>query len=232
MARILLVCALCMLGCHDYRVEAPPRADRAPADRAALDSASARRTDSCAGSHTAVSIDPSASIVRWRGTKFAGRGKHEGTVRLSSGHIDLCDGALVGGRFTVDMASIEVTDIPASDPVPRARLRTHLLSDDFFAAERFPTATFEIGRVEPISADSVRITGALTLRGVTEGIAFGARVTASADSVRADARFSIDRQRWGVAYRGSGPADELVDDAVSLGVTLRARQPRTGRGTP
>ena len=226
MARILLVCALCLLGyplgCHDYRAEAPPRADRAPADRAALESAFARRTGSCAGRPTGLPIDSAASVVRWRGTKFAGLGMHEGTLRLSSGHLDLCDAALVGGRFTVDMASIAVTDIPASDPVPRARLRTHLLSDDFLAADRFPTATFEIDRVEPLSADSVRITGALTLRGVAEGIAFGARISASADSVRADAQFSVDRQRWGVAYRGTGPADELVDDAVSLGVVLKA----------
>lgn len=41
------------------------------------------------------------------------------------------------------------TDIPANDPVPRQRLRDHLLSDDFFDISRHPEARFRIGTVTP-----------------------------------------------------------------------------------
>ncbi len=42
----------------------------------------------------------------------------------------------IDGAFRIDMNAIEVTDIPASDPVPRRRLRDHLRSDGGDAAWR------------------------------------------------------------------------------------------------
>ena len=217
MPRPLLYLGLAILaaGCHDYRSDAPP---------SALASSVARSPSECASPTTALRVDTTASVVNWRGTKFAGRGKHEGLVRLSGGSLDLCDGALSGGRFTLDMRTIEVTDIPKSDPIPRARLRNHLMSDDFFAVETYPEATFEIGRVESLAGDSLQLHGTLTLRGVSEGIAFSADVpTSTPDRFHATAQFSLDRQRWGVAFRGDELTSGLVDDAIALDVRLHAR---------
>ncbi|GAB5536085.1 MAG: hypothetical protein Rubg2KO_23340 [Rubricoccaceae bacterium] len=217
MTRLLcLGLAILAAGCHDYRTDAPP-----PAQAASLTSSP---TD-CASPTTALRVDTTASVVNWRGTKFAGRGKHEGIVRLSSGTLELCDGVLSGGSFTLDMRTIEVTDIPKSDPVPRARLRNHLLSDDFFAVETYPEAIFEIGGVDALPGDSLRLQGTLTMRGISEDIAFGADVSApSPAQLDATAQFSLDRQRWGVAYRGDELARGLVDDLVALDVQLRAER--------
>jgi polyisoprenoid-binding protein YceI len=171
----------------------------------------------------ALRVDTTESVVNWRGTKFAGRGKHEGIVRLASGALDLCEGALWGGRFVLDMRTIEVTDIPVSDPIPRARLRNHLMSDDFFAVETYPEATFEIRRVDALMGDSLQVLGTLTMRGVSEGIAFGARVsTSTASRLHARAQFTLDRQRWGVAFRGDALTNDLVDDAIALDIDLHA----------
>jgi len=56
-------------------------------------------------------LDTTASVVKWKGTKFFGLGKHEGIVRLSHGYVALQGSRPVGARFVVNMRSIEVTDI-------------------------------------------------------------------------------------------------------------------------
>lgn len=178
----------------------------------------------CAEPLARVPVDTARSEVRWRGTKFGGRGQHEGALRLASGTVALCAGRVVGGEVVVAMRSLVVTDIPASDPVPRRRLRAHLLSPDFFAADSFPTATFRLDAVEPLAGDSVQAAGRLTLRGRTQGLGSRAFVQ-SGDSVRVRAAFSIDRQRWGVAYRGSSLTNDLVDDRIALWVRVQAVRP-------
>src|SRR6476661_6948252 len=66
-----------------------------------------------------VALDTGRSVVRWKGTKFRGRGKHEGTLLLTSGFVSMCRTTVCGGRFVLDMRSIAVTDIPVDDEVPR-----------------------------------------------------------------------------------------------------------------
>lgn len=168
-----------------------------------------------------LQVDPGRSAIRWKGTKFRGRGKHEGTVGLSAGALALCGQRVCGGRFTVDMRSIAITDIPAHEPVPRARLARHLASEDFFWVERHPTTTFHLREVQQVGAADYRAAGDLTLRGVTRPLAFPVTLEAGrGDELRLRARFSIDRQQWGVAYRFDPLRNELVDDEIHLDLTV------------
>ena len=164
-------------------------------------------------------LDAGRSVIRWRGTKFRGLRDHSGTVRLAGGYL-LAEGRSVrGGAFRIDMNAIEVTDIPVSDPVPRRRLRDHLRSDHFFATATHPTADFRLREVRPAGPERYDVLGDLTLRGRTHPVRFAARaVPVAGGGMRATAQLSIDRQRWGVAYRGLG--EMLVDDMVHLGLDL------------
>ena len=213
---LLLLVLVTLSGCRDHR----------PDVQTAVPTDSATRTETeCSSALAVLPVDTTASVIRWKGTKFRGRGKHEGTIRLASGQVEVCDSTLVGGAFTIDMRSIEIPDIPEYEPVPRERLRNHLMDDDFFAVETYPTAEFRIGSVEVASVDSFRISGTLTMRGHTQGIEFGAAIPEPSDeSVRAAAAFSIDRQLWGVAYRGSELTNDLVDDEIYLDLWLVARE--------
>jgi polyisoprenoid-binding protein YceI len=124
------------------------------------------------------------------------------------------------------MATIEVTDIPAADPVPRNRLRRHLLSEDFFHVERHPEARFRIGSVTPQHGRLFQVVGALTIRDRTERVTFYARGwTVTADRVEGTARFAVDRHDYGVSYVGSTIKDDLVDDQFSLEIDILARRP-------
>jgi polyisoprenoid-binding protein YceI len=174
-----------------------------------------------------LALDPSRSVIRWRGTKFWGMGKHEGTVRFKGGAFCVRQGQVLHGWFETDMRTIEVTDIPADDPVPRRRLTEHLLGEDFFAVERHPLSRFIIREVRQERGHLYRIAGDMTIRGQTRPLTFYARGWSVTDQdIRAEAGFKIDRHQFGVSYRGSTIKDDLVDDDIWLELTLEARAPR------
>jgi polyisoprenoid-binding protein YceI len=169
----------------------------------------------------ALPVDLRRSVVRWRGTKFRGRGKHEGTVHLAAGALALCGARVCGGRFALDMRSIAVTDIPAHETEARARLTTHLKSPDFFWTERHPTATFVLRQVTPVAGATHRVSGELTLRGVMRPISFVATLDERAGGERrVDARLRLDRQDWGIRYRYDPIRNEIVDDDIALELEL------------
>ena len=162
-----------------------------------------------------TSIDLDKSVVKWKGTKMLGTGSHEGTVKFSQGELLLSDGKLAGGRFVVDMASIYITDIPLSDPVPRRNLTSHLNSD--FETGLFPEATFDITAVEAHGA-TYQITGALTIKGVANTITLTA--TEAPGGTCFTAKFSFDRHLWDIGENGSWLEQKLVDAEVFLEISI------------
>jgi len=185
------------------------------------------RSAKCERSASELVLNTAQSTVRWKGTKFLGLGKHEGTVRFAGGVICVRSGEVQHGWFEVDLRTIEVTDIPAHEPVPRQRLRNHLLGEDFFHVAAHPTATFIMRHAIREKEGLYRIAGTLSIRGRTHPITFYARVsTLSPTSLQAEARVEIDRQRYGVSYRGSTLRDDLVDDRfqLDLAIVAQARQ--------
>jgi polyisoprenoid-binding protein YceI len=134
--------------------------------------------------------------------------------------------SVVAGHLIADVRTIQVTDIPATDPVPRARLRDHLLSDDFFAATRYPTARFDLTSVRRENNRLYRADGRLTMRDRTHPISLYARGWAvQRDSIHAEASVTLDRQDWGISYQGSTIRDDLVDDKFTLELVVYAVRP-------
>jgi polyisoprenoid-binding protein YceI len=173
-------------------------------------------------------LDPRATVLRWEG--FSLRGSHEGTLRASQGFLRYGPGMrLVGGEVVVPLASLVVTDIPETDPVPRRRLRDHLLAEDFFWAARFPTARLVVTGATGRGVGRKQVSARLTMRGVTLPITFAAteRVLPTGQ-IEVRARLELDRQRWGVRFRRD--RDLFVRDVFTLDVLLvatpRAAPPR------
>ena len=193
----------------------------------AFSTSTGRPVGTCDAGATPLAVDLERSTITWKGTKFWGLGSHEGTVALHSGHVCVLASRITGATFVADMRSIQVTDIPESDPVPRKRLREHLLGEDFFATVRYPQAVLTIDSVRHENRSLHRVTGRLTIRGVTHPVTFFARIwTVSADRVQAQATLELDRHRWGVSYRGSTIRDDLVDDEMVIELALEATTPR------
>lgn len=75
---------------------------------------------------------------------------------------DLTDLTTASIRFTIDVASINTNNEDRDN---------HLKSADFFDAENYPEITFEATKIEK-DGDDYKVTGDLTIRGVTKPITF------------------------------------------------------------
>lgn len=187
---------------------------------------------------TSISVNTDNSMVTWIGSKPAG--KHNGTIGIAGGEVLVANGAVVGGSFDMDINSLVVLDLPA-DSEWNGKLKGHLLSPDFFDAENYPGAKFEITgatafaqanleadkeefatEFAPASLSDVMvenpthfISGNLTLRGVTKNITFPAAVSLENGVVKAKANFNINRIDWNLKYQDeSGVADKAKDKFI------------------
>lgn len=167
---------------------------------------------------TAVKMDIALaqSKIDWAATKKTGY--HNGIIKLKSGDVQVENNKLVGGKFVIDVKSINSTDF--ENPVDNGLVK-HLNSKDFLETETYPEATFEITKVDYKNEKDVNITGNLTLKGLTLPLVFPAVIN-SADEKRffAYGHFNIDRTLWGVNY---DPARASKD--VNLGVYILASAP-------
>lgn len=172
-------------------------------------------------------VDTGESVIEWAGRNM--NGKHTGTLALSQGTLRIVDGK-IGGEFALRLDSIANTDL--EDPSLARMLVAHLLSDDFFFADRYPEALFTVDESEFIPSATPGVTnyhvrGELTLRGRAEVLAFPLTVQRTEDGIAAEAHFDLDRTRWGAVY-GSGKlfrrlGMHLVNDMVSIQLRVVAK---------
>lgn len=144
--------------------------------------------------------------------------------------------ALVRGRFRDFDATIELDpcDMGKSKYCGRIGVRSietgvaerdqHLLSADFFDAERFPDITFTSTRSEATADGQFRVTGELTLHGITRTVVVTGKF---AGQPRRDpfgkwrtgfsAQASIDRREFGLTWNQVvGGGGELIGNMVEI----------------
>ena len=209
----------------------------------------AQEVEEVSASAADYSVNAAESQLMWYGFKPTGR--HNGTIGIQGGTISVLNGEIEGGSFTMDMNAINVEDLEGEY---KDKLTNHLKSGDFFSVEEYPTATFEITSVEAYSGEMAAaegkmavvvndeevdeysladpthsITGNLTMRGTTLSITFPAKVSITDGQVTAEAKFNIDRSKWGVNFREENgyearAKDELIYDTVNVGFDITASE--------
>jgi polyisoprenoid-binding protein YceI len=175
--------------------------------------------------YMAYEVNTETSTLGWRGRKIGG--EHYGTIEIANGNVYVYDGNLVAGYFIIDMHTI--VNIDLEDAEQNARLVGHLESADFFEVETYPSAEFELSGVSQIEnpEDYVDegythyISGNLTMKGITNGITFPARVSVADDQLTANAHFNIDRAKWNVRYGSESFFDNLGDDVIMDEINLK-----------
>lgn len=179
---------------------------------------------------TVMKLDPATSEVKWEGSKKLVKSAHNGLVKVKSGEIQMNGDQLTGGTFEIDMTSITNNDL-ASDPKNQGKLIGHLKSEDFFAVDKHPHATFKISSVKTLKPAKAgdpthEITGDLTIKGKTNPVTFPAVITTAAGKAEAKANIVIDRTKWDIRY-GSGKffdnlGDKVINDDIKFDVKLNA----------
>ena len=149
-------------------------------------------------------VDIKDSSITWKGYKVTG--EHEGTITLKNGALTFNGQELTGGNFTIDMTSINVTDLEGDS---KGKLEGHLKSADFFGIENHNQSTFVIKKIEG-KAGNYKVTGDLTIKGITHPNTFSMVVKDNA----ATANLKVDRTKYDIKYGSASFFDGLKDKAI------------------
>ncbi|HTB99425.1 MAG TPA: YceI family protein [Ferruginibacter sp.] len=158
---------------------------------------------------TVYQVDLVQSSLKWIGKKVTG--EHIGNVKISNGSLTVNNNSIMGA-FDIDLSSITSTDV--TDPASNAKLIGHLKSEDFFSVTKFPKASFVISTVKLKEKDQYDITGNLTIKGVTNPIAFLATIKIDANTVTATSKITIDRTKYDIKFRSTSFFSDLGDKAI------------------
>jgi len=141
-------------------------------------------------------INAKTSTVEWKGN--APHHFHSGSFDVS-GELTMSNDSIVGGSFTIPIASITNYELPDG---PKAQLLGHLKSPDFFNVAVHPNAKFKITSVKPMPNDTAtnyHVYGDFSLIGQTHPLDFLAKITSTEDSLSAIASFTFNRLKWGMS---------------------------------
>ncbi|MFD3653169.1 YceI family protein [Streptomyces sp. NPDC058620] len=142
-------------------------------------------------------------------------GEHEGSLRL-----DGAAPANSAASIDVKIASID-TGIADRDG--------HLVSGDFFDAEKFPVMSFRSTSAEQLGGDTYRVTGDLTIKDVTRPLAIDLEFNGSATDVYGNERVGFEgsadilRSDWGLTWNAAlETGGVMVSDKVRLNFDISA----------
>ena len=167
-----------------------------------------------------MTVDTKKSSIEWVGKKVSG--EHSGSLKLESGKFDLEKGS---GSFVIDMKSIDNTDLEGEW---KQKLEGHLKSEDFFNVAKYPTAKFVMKQAEKQKDGKYKVSGDLTVKGITKPVDFMATMTEEDKMKWLMADFKIDRLNWDIKYN-SGKffdvkklGDKMIYDDIDLKLKLAA----------
>jgi polyisoprenoid-binding protein YceI len=132
-------------------------------------------------------------------------------ARLSGGEAPKLEGS-------VDVGSIDIAE---------EQLKGHLLSPDFFDAERYPQLRFGSSELDVAEDGSVRVRGELEIKGQKHEVEASGRFAQLGEDLAGNARVglslaaTVDRRSFGLDWNAELPSGgEVLDYEVSIAVEL------------
>ncbi len=165
-------------------------------------------------------LDPGHTMVLFSWNHF---GFSNPTANLGLG-----EGTLVYDQKNPAKSSVEVT-LPLADldtHVPA--LDEHLKKPDFFDADKYPVVTFKSTQVQALGGNHFKVTGNLTVHGVTKPVVLsatlnkvGAHPMTQAQSIGFDATGTLNRSDFGI-----GAYVPNVSDKITIRITTEGSVPK------
>jgi polyisoprenoid-binding protein YceI len=129
-------------------------------------------------------------------------------------------------------ATIDASTVSTREPKRDA----HLRSADFFDVEKYPALTFKSTKVEPVGQGKLRMTGDLTIRGVTKSVVFDVEGPTEAikdnrgnQRVGASAIATINRKDFGLTWNAVlETGGVVVSDEVKIILDVALTLPPPG----
>ncbi len=163
-------------------------------------------------------IDRTHSSVTFQIRHFVS--KVHGVFADFKGVITADDDAWQNAQIDVEISTTSIN----TNSEPRDK---DLRSSNFFAVDSFPTITFKSRRIER-QGDDARITGDLTIRGVTKSVVLVGRYNGMQKAVRGDrigfdATTAINRLDYGVVWnRAVEGGGVMLGDEVKIEINVEA----------
>jgi len=130
-------------------------------------------------------------------------------------------------------SSVDVTIDATTVNTQNGQRDTHLKSQDFFDVANHPTMTFKSKKVEAAGTGRLKVTGDLTIRGVTKEVVLDVEgPTPPFNTGRmgvkrgASATTRLNRRDFGVSWGGVTDNVAVVGDEISIAIELELNQPR------
>jgi polyisoprenoid-binding protein YceI len=127
-------------------------------------------------------------------------------------------------------SSVSLTIRAASVDTNQADRDAHLRSEDFFAADRFPTLTFRSTRIIARGAQEFDVVGDLTIRDVTKAVVIPVSYLGAAkdpwgnEKLAFEGEITINRKDFGLTWNAAlETGGFLVGDDVKVSVSLQAQ---------
>lgn len=152
--------------------------------------------------------------------KHLGVSNVNGTLGPVTGTVDLdsTDASKPAIEATIDVKAIDTKWAKRDD---------HLRSPDFFDVEKFPSITFKSTKVQKVSKTKLKVTGDLTMHGITKPVTLEAEVSPevanpfSGNKTRAvTATGKLIRQDWDLKWQAPAEAVKVVGDEVKITLEL------------
>lgn len=147
---------------------------------------------------------------------------HNGVSTFRSGFAEY-EARLDGGENPRLAGSVDVASIQIDEP----NLKGHLLSPEFFDAERYPQLRFESSALEVGEDGTATIRGDLEIRGEKHEVKASGRVVRLGADLAGQARVglsfetSVDRRSFGLDWQAELPSGgEVLDYEVTIAVEL------------
>ena len=143
-------------------------------------------------------------------------------------NLGLGEGTLVFDEKDAAKSSVDVTLPLANLDTHVTKLDEHLKKPDFFDADKFPTVTFKSTKVQSLGGGKYKITGDLTVHGVTKPVVLDAKLNKSGvhpmlkvQTVGFDATTTVKRSDFGM-----GAYVPNVSDEIKIHITTEASVPK------
>ncbi|MFD9391194.1 YceI family protein [Streptomyces sp. NPDC060000] len=154
-------------------------------------------------------LDTGASTVALKHKAMWGLVPVKGVFATVGGGGEVAADGTVTGTLTLDAASIDTKN---------AKRDKHLRSADFFDTDKYPEITFAVRGAELGADGAVKVSGQLTVLGISRPQTFTARLSqADGDAVTLDATFTVDRGEFGMTMNQLG----MMGGLTTITTTLR-----------
>ena len=174
-------------------------------------------------------IDPAHSRAQFTA-------RHFGISNVRGDFYNLAGSAEYDGK-DVTKAKVKVTIDVNTITTHVAQRDTHLKSADFLEVAKYPTMTFESTSITAAGAGKYKMTGNLTMHGVTKAVTFDLEAPSAvitdpmngARRVGAAASATINRKDFGVNYDSKLPnGTPSVSDEIKIQLDVELLQPAAG----